>query len=402
MASSLGLSLYNLGQRPPAEPGHRPPDRPDRPVVWMNAPSAESLRAARALAGRLAESLGVAVVLTTPDPGPSGPVLIELAPPTDLPGPTRAFLDHWRPFAAILAEGELRPTLMAEARARAIPQFLVESRAPVLPRGRGGWWPGLMRATLHGVERALAIDEAAARALRKAGVAAEAVETAGRMELPSAALPCLEAERAELAQTFGTRPVWFAAALTADEEAAVIAAHRAVLRLVHRLLLIVVPEDPARLAPLAQQMQDIEGWNVARRGAEETPDAEVQVYLADSADENGLWFRLAPVCFLGGSLAGGGCRIDPLHPAALGSAMIHGPRVGAFGPVIGRLAAAQGAALVGSASDLAETLSELLAPDRCARAAQAAWTVVSEGAETTARVLDLVRGALAAHPEAAR
>lgn len=395
MASSLGLSLYNLGQRVPAQVDATPPPRPDRPVVWINVPSAEGLRPARALAARLIETLGVAVVLTTPEPGPAERALIPQPPPPDLPGPARAFLEHWQPFAAILAEGELRPTLLAEARARGVAQILVEGRTPSLPRGRDGWWPGLVRATLQGVGHVLALDEVAARAFRKAGAAPDLVEVVGRMELPSAALPCLEAERAELATQLRSRPVWFAAGLPADEEAMVIAAHRAVMRLAHRLLLIVVPEDPARIEPLAEQMQGIEGWIVARRSAEEPPDPEVQVYLADSPAENGLWFRLAPVSFLGGSLGAGGCRIDPLQPAALGSAIIHGPRVGAFGPTIGRLAAAQGSALVGSAADLAETLAELQAPDRAARAAQAAWGVVSDGAEATERVVALVRAALA-------
>jgi 3-deoxy-D-manno-octulosonic-acid transferase len=62
--------------------------------------------------------------------------------------------------------------------------------------------------------------------------------------------------------------------------------------------------------------------------------------------------------------------------------------------VIGRLAAAQGAALVGSAADLAEAVSELLAPDRAARSAAAAWAVASEGTQVTERLVEIVRTAL--------
>jgi 3-deoxy-D-manno-octulosonic-acid transferase len=55
--------------------------------------------------------------------------------------------------------------------------------------------------------------------------------------------------------------------------------------------------------------------------------------------------------------------------------------------VFGRLGAARAARAVGSASDLAEALGDLLAPDRAALAAQAAWTVASDGAEVTEKVL---------------
>ncbi len=399
MAYSLGLTLYTLARRDAGTAAAAaPPPRPDRRIVWLHVPSAEALRPALALAARLTGAGDLGVVLTTAAgvPGaPQPPAVIVRPPPPDTPAAARAFLDHWRPEAGVVLEGELRPVLLHEAVQRGVALYLADGVAPVLPRGRDGWWPGLVRATLAGFRQVLAADEGAARAFRKAGAAPDRVAAVGRMELPSAALPCLEAERAELAALLRTRPVWLAASLPEAEEDTVIAAHRAAMRLAHRLLLIVVPDHPARLAPLAARMVEVDGWAVARRGAEEVPEDEVQVYIADSPHEYGLWFRLAPVTFLGGSLSGG-CLVDPLQPAALGSAIIHGPRVGPHGTAIGRLAAAQGAALVGSAADLAETLGELTAPDRAARAAAAAWAVTSDGAEVTERVVALVRAALQA------
>ncbi|MFZ9199684.1 MAG: hypothetical protein ACO22Z_10070, partial [Paracoccaceae bacterium] len=86
-----------------------------------------------------------------------------------------------------------------------------------------------------------------------------------------------------------------------------------------------------------------------------------------------------------------GALRDPLEPAALGSAIIYGPRPGPYGATFGRLGAARAARAVGSATDLAEALGDLLAPDRAALAAQAAWTVASDGAEVTEKVLQRLR-----------
>jgi 3-deoxy-D-manno-octulosonic-acid transferase len=394
MSYSLGLTLYNL--RAPASAGPVPERtlRPSGRLVWLHAPGLDAQRPLIALARRLtAGGEGVSVLLTVqnplPDPLPKG-VLTD-APPPDTPAEARAFLDHWQPDAGVIAEGELRPALIHAAHDRGIPMMIVEGREPFVMRGREGWWPGLVRGLLAEFRQVLAVDEPAARAFRRAGAVPARVFAAGRMELPSAALPCTEAERAALSRALASRPVWLAAGLPAPEEAIVIAAHRALLRLSHRLLLIVVPEDPDRAGPLAERMERVEGWTVARRGAEEEPDDETHVYIADTAAEYGLWYRLAPVTYLGGSLSAPGCRISPLAPAALGSALVHGPRSGTWGAIIGRLAAAQAAALVGSAADLAETIAELLAPDRAARLAQAAWLVTSEGAEVTDRVLALLR-----------
>lgn len=391
MAISLGLTLYNLANRRDQGPG---PDRPGRPagrLVWLHAPGSDTLRAMLKLAGRLWEEDGVHVLLTSPaDPGPHKG-LIRQPPPLDTPAEAKSFLSHWAPELAILAEGEIRPALLAEATQRKLPMMIVGGREPHFPRDRDGWYPGLMRSLLPQVGHVLTVDEPAARAFRKAGAPPSQVEIAGRLEEESAALPCLEAEREALARLLATRPVWLAAALPEMEETSIIAAHRAALRMAHRLLLIIVPQDPARAEPLARRLEAEEGWTVALRSAEQEPDPEVEVFVADSASEYGLWYRLAPITFLGGSLLGNGCARDPLEPAALGSAILHGPRPGAYGALFGRLGAARAARAVSSGADLGEAVGDLLSPDRTARLAQAAWTVASDGAEVTEKVMALVR-----------
>lgn len=391
MAYSLGLTLYNLANRRDAVQVVERPVRPQGRLAWLHAPSAESARAMLELGRRLHEEDGIPILLTCPDPLPPRRSILTEAPPPESPQEARAFLDHWRPEIAIMAEGQIRPALVHEAIERKVPLMMVAARSPSFMQGRDGWYPGLMRGLLAEFRAILALDEPSARAFRKAGATPSAVEVSGKLEEESAALPCLEAERDALARQFATRPVWLAAALPEAEETAVIAAHRAALRLAHRLLLIVVPQDAARCAPLAHRMRQEEAWTVALRSEDEEPDTETEVYIADSDREFGLWYRLAPVTFLGGSLAGEGCIRDPLEPAALGSAILYGPRPGPFGAIFGRLGAARAARAVGSATDLGEALGDLLSPDRAARLAQAAWAVASDGAEATDRVLDKVR-----------
>lgn len=391
MAYSLGLTLYNLANRREPGPTIARAPRPAGRLVWLHAPGAESARSMLELGRRLVDEDGLSVLLTCPDPLPARKSILIETPPPDAPAEARAFLDHWRPEICIFAEGEIRPALVHEAMDRRLPLMMVAGRSPTFLKERDGWYPGLMRGLLAGFRAVLTIDEPSARAFRKAGATLSAVEVMGKLEEESAALPCLEAERLALARQFATRPVWLAAALPEAEEAAVIAAHRAALRLAHRLLLVVVPQDPARCVPLAQRMEKEEGWTIALRAEEEDPDSETEVYIADSEREFGLWYRLAPVTYLGGSLSGNGCVRDPLEPAALGSAILYGPRPGHFGAVFGRLGAARAARAVGSPADLAEALGDLLSPDRAARLAQAAWAVASDGAEVTDRVVERIR-----------
>ncbi|PTX47089.1 3-deoxy-D-manno-octulosonic-acid transferase [Gemmobacter caeni] len=387
---SIGLTLYQIAAR--KEPLVRPdwPERPPGRLAWLHAPTADLAPQMAELARHIREEDGHPVLLTAPElPAALPDGAIWQAPPGESAAGVRLFLDHWRPDVVLFSGGELRPSILHEAAERRIPMAMLAARAPHLPPGRDGWYPGLVKSALADFTQICAVDDAAARSLRRS-VAANRISVAGRLEEPSHVLPGNEAEREALAHLFAARPVWLAACLPEAEETAVIEAHRAALRQAHRLLLILVPEDPARAPLLAHRMEEAEGWQVAQRSADEEPEPDTEVFLADTS-EMGLWYRLAPICFLGGSLAGTGCIRNPMEAAALGASLIHGPRPGAWGAALGRLGAARGARSVASAPDLAEAVAELLAPDRAALLARAAWIVSSEGTEATAQALALMR-----------
>lgn len=390
MPSSLGLTLYNLGQRREQAEGQVRPPRPAGRLVWLHAPDEASVSPMQALARRLVNEDGVPVLLTLPGEIAAPPGVLVQPPPADSPAEARSFLDHWRPEIALFAGGQVRPAVMHEASERKIPMLVVNGRTPVFLRERDGWYPGLMRSALARFRLIMAVDEAAARAFRKGGAALSAVAVTGRMEEDTVVLPAPETERSALAKLLAARPVWFAAGVTEAEESAVLQAHRMALQHSHRLLMILMPEDPTRAAPLARQLE-AEGCAVAQRALEEEPEADIEVFVVDNPAEYGLWYRLAPVCFLGGSLLGKGPTRDPMEAAALGSAILHGPRTGSSGPIFGRLGAARATRAVASVTDLGDALGDLLAPDRAARLAQAAWAVASEGAEVTETILKRVR-----------
>lgn len=345
----------------------------------------------QALAGRLIEEDGMAILMTAPFELPPRERVIHQRPPGDNQSGTQAFLSHWQPDVAIFSEGELRPAVLHEAGERRIPLLMVNGRMPRLMRDRDAWYPGLMRSALARFAHVATTDETAARAFRKAGAVHSNVMATGRMEDESATLPCLEAERVALARLMAARPVWFAAGVPDAEIAAVLSAQRTVQQQSHRLLLLLMPARTDTADALADRLESKDGWVIARRKRDEEPDAAVEVLIADNPAEAGLWYRLAPLTYLGGSLAGPGPTRNPMEAAALGSAILHGPKTGSFGTAFGRLGAARATRAVASAADLADAVSDLLAPDRAARLAEAAWRVASDGAEVTERLVEKIR-----------
>ena len=109
-------------------------------------------------------------------------------------------------------------------------------------------------------------------------------------------------------------------------------------------------------------MMRARGLDVAQRAKAEVPGPGTQVYLADTLGEMGLWYSLAPLAFLGGSLMPIGGH-NPFEPAQFGVPVIFGPGATNFRGTYGRMVAAGGAIEVRDAAGLRDALDVLGRPE---------------------------------------
>ena len=243
----------------------------------------------------------------------------------------RRFLGHWRPDLAVWIESELWPRLVFETARRGVPMALVNARLSARSLRRWARLPGMARRLLGSFRAVLAQDEETVAGLAALGVCARfAGNLKALVELPG----CDAAELAAIRAALGDRPVWLAASTHAGEEAQVIRAQMD-LRAEGGPLLILAPRHPERGDEVAQLLSLAE-LSFARRSAGGVPDAQTDVWLADTLGEMGLWYRLAPVAFVGGSLVPAGGH-TPFEPVQLGAAVLHGPHVANFAPAYAAL-----------------------------------------------------------------
>lgn len=233
-------------------------------------------------------------------------------------------------------------------------------------------------------------DSPTRAALQRAGARGSQIEQIGILEVDATTLPCALDEFDALSQILAARPIWLAAKINFDELDPILAAHKQALRRAHRLVLLLVPGDPDDGDQFAEQIR-LAGMEFRQRSRGEDPDPDCQVYLADEPGELGLWYRLAPITFIGHTLAGRfGNGPDPLGAAALGSAIVHGPMVEHHASSFSRLARARATYPVAHTGELAYALETFLAPDRAAQMANAAWDVSTSGSDVMQRVVDLL------------
>lgn len=299
-----------------------------------------------------------------------------------------------QPQAILLLGDDLPAALISAAEDAGIPLVMGQ----IAIRARRGW--GMERSVqrqLLGMAEVICVtDEASRKAALGMGLLASRIRLTGPVTEIRAPLPGFEGERMTLAAMLRGRHVWLATALPVAEEEAVVQAHLAALRHSHKALLVVNPADPSEADAMADRFE-AGGLVVARRNADEDPTTDVQVQIAEDAQELGLWYRLAPLCFMGGTLSGDDeAARHPFEPAALGSAIMHGPQIGRHEVVWRQLDGAGATRRVRDAPDLASAVTQLSQAQQVATLAANAWAVSTGGAgvalEIARPVLNLLQG----------
>jgi 3-deoxy-D-manno-octulosonic-acid transferase len=285
----------------------------------------------------------------------------------------RRFLDHWQPDLALFAESDLWPNIIVETARRGVPMILVNGRLSDNSFRRWRYLPASISDLLARLDLCLARTPADAERLNQLG--ATHVVTTGDLKLDVPAPPADRGKLAELNAAIGGRPVIAAASTHAGEETAVIDAHRRLHANFPSLLTIIVPRHPER-GPGIESIARAAGLKTKLRSRRELPDATTDIYVADTVGELGIIYRLSPIVFVGGSLVKRGGQ-NPIEPAKLGAAILHGPHVWNFTEIYAALDQAHGAETIPDASKLTAALGSLLAQaETRARVADAARTTV--------------------------
>ncbi|MBP0464156.1 3-deoxy-D-manno-octulosonic acid transferase [Roseomonas sp. PWR1] len=371
--------------------------RPQGPLLWLHAASVGETVSILPLIDALAQAAPRLNLLVTTGtvtsatlfarrlPAPLAPRVTHRFVPLDVPAWAVRFLDGWRPDAAVFVESELWPNLLAETGRRGIPLALVNAR---MSARSARWWgraPGFARQVLS--RFAVILAQGAEDAARLGALGARDVRVPGNLKYAAPPLPVEAAELERLRALVAGRSVWLAASTHPGEEALVLAAHGRLAPRHPGLLTIIVPRHPERGAEVAALAGDLPA---ARRSLGEDPGPGTAVLVADTLGELGLFYRLAALAFIGGSLVPHGGQ-NPLEPARLGCPVLLGPHTWNFAEILARMEAAGGLTRIDPGTDpagaLAEAVSAMLTNEARRRTqAGAALSIAAEEAGLPGRI----------------
>lgn len=337
-------------------------ERPAGPLIWVHGASVGEVLAAAPLIERL-RAANMRVLLTS-GTVTSAAIIAKRFPadiihqyiPYDSPRYVARFLDHWHPSLALFIESDLWPNLILSAAKRRVPMALINARMSQRSFPRWQKMSKTISALLGCFEICLAQSDTDADRFGMLG--SRRVAVTGNLKFDVQAPPGDAAKLETLKAVTRGRPILLASSTHPGEEETVLEAHRALAALFPGLLTVIVPRHAHR-GPAIAEMINAGGVRAALRSRDEMPDAGIDIYVADTMGELGVFYRLAPVVFMGGSLVPHGGQ-NPIEPAKLGAAIVHGPHVFNFTDVYEALDRAGGARQADSSTQLVQQLGQLL------------------------------------------
>jgi 3-deoxy-D-manno-octulosonic-acid transferase len=329
--------------------------RPPGSLIWVHGASVGEVAAVIPLVERIvAKDFNVLVTSGTVTSAKLAeqrlpPGVIHQFVPLDSPRFVERFLNHWKPDLALFTESDLWPNMIVMSAERRIPLILVNGRVSERSFNRWRFAPATIAALLRRFDLCLAQSANYAARLRDLG--APRIATTGNLKLDVPEPPADGDSLQALRHAIGDRVTIAAASTHAGEETALIEAHRRLRNTFPKLLTIIAPRHPERGLGIVE-IAYAGGLHAKLRSHGRMPEAKDDIYVVDTMGELGLVYRLAPIVFVGGSLASHGGQ-NPVEPIKLGAAILHGPHVWNFAEIYSALDAAHGAEQVTDVGKLA-------------------------------------------------
>ena len=314
-------------------------------IIWLHAVSVGEVIAAKPLiVGLMEEFPKCSLVVTTTTPTGSDRVndifftqiksqrLIHVYFPYDLLGSISRFLNAFKPKILIVVETEIWPNLYAKCHQRNIPVIMINARLSDKSMKSYRKVKGLVEETLSYVKVIAVRSMTDADRFSKLGADSRLIEKIGNIKYDLKIDQTQVDKGDDYKNVIKQRPVLVAASTHLGEDKKILFAYKTLIEQFPDLLLVLVPRHPERFDDVyddcLEQLPD--DLNVIKRSDfKQHPKSfksQIHVIVGDSMGEMQMWYSLADLVFIGGSLVKTGGH-NPLEATIFGVPVFSGPHM---------------------------------------------------------------------------
>jgi 3-deoxy-D-manno-octulosonic-acid transferase len=369
--------------------------RPEGKLYWLHGASVgESISMLPLIDKLLKEDKNLSIMVTT-GTITSAEIMAKRLPerafhqfiPYDVPKFARNLLNHFKPDAVLWFESELWPSLISEIHKTKVPLILVNGRISDKSFNRWKKFKFLSKELLSYFSLCLGQSEQDKNRLKILG--ATNVDCVGNLKYAGIPLPVDPIKKQEIVSSIGNRRVFLLSSTHSNEEEQFAEHLKEFQRIVKDVLIISVPRHPHRGKEISETFNK-HSFTTALRSNKEPLTAETEVYVADTIGEMGIWYSIADVTFVGGSLIKHGGQ-NFIEPARDKNAVIVGAYMHNFKEMLERAQSSHAVIQRYSAPEvIEEAISLFMEEELLNTAKQNAYN----WAEAEAKVLDGIKDAL--------
>lgn len=343
--------------------GYASSPRPKGPIIWFHAASVGESVSILPIIQKISKSFDNINILLTTGTLSSAKLVESRLPdnafhqyiPVDKITSVNRFLKHWKPNLAIWVESELWPNLVTQT-AKQCPMLLINGRMSDSSLRKWKRCLPFSKHILGSFTQTLPQSKLDAERFEELG--ARNVKYIGNIKFDAPPLPSDPKKMGELVGRIGDRTVWLAASTHNGEEQIIAQVHKELKENHPDILTIIVPRHPQRAEEISGDITKMD-LKVAIRSKDAPIEPETDIYLADTMGELGIFYRLVPIVFIGGSLVNHGGQ-NPLESARLECAIIYGPYMDNFKEITQDLEQNNAAIRIKDKNGLKDTIEELI------------------------------------------
>ena len=339
-------------------------ERPEGKLFWLHGASVGESISMLPLINKILETYPDSHVMVTTGTVTSADVMQKRLPerafhqfiPIDNPIFTTRFVKYWHPDVALWFESEFWPAVLSSIKRKNIPLILINGRISNKTFKRWQQFDFVCKELLGCFTMCLGQSEEDAYRLRVLG-AKESV-CLGNLKYAGLPLPIDEKAKKDLLKQIGSRKLWLASSTHDDEEIRIAKVHKRLKEKFPDLLTIIVPRHPNRGAEVAEEINKLD-LTTALRSKGEKLTTKTDIYIGDTIGEMGLWYSIAKIVFIGGSLIPHGGQ-NFIEPSRVRDAVLVGPHMHNFTDAMNRAKKADAVMQVTDTLELQEMLEQLL------------------------------------------
>tara|TARA_Y100000816_G_scaffold277287_1_gene247300 strand:- start:1905 stop:3149 length:1245 start_codon:yes stop_codon:yes gene_type:complete len=309
-------------------------ERKDGKVIWFHAASIGESLSILPLLKKLNSDKSIQQIIITTGTLTSANILknkltkkiIHQYIPFDIPVYVNKFLDYWKPSVSVFVESEIWPNFLYELKRRNIHSLIVNGRMTIKSYNRWSFFGQASKGVFSNFAACCTQNSDSTFFYKKLGIK-NTIHT-GNLKFAYQPGEIITDELKKLKPFTRKRKIFLAASTHPGEEEMIKNITLNLKKSIKNILTIIVPRHVNRESFFSSS----KGLGLSIRSKKQSINNRTYLYLADTVGELNMFYSIANIVFIGGSLVPHGGQ-NPIEAAYLGKKIYHGKNIENFSDV---------------------------------------------------------------------